>query len=101
MQNAETTIKDFTTRVRQLILKLTELKNENATLHDAVVKRDKEIAGLKEEVKQQTDRYNALMMAKMINITDGDIEGSKRRINNLIRSVNKCISLLNGQEEKE
>ena len=41
-----------------------------------------------------------MMMAKMIDITDGDIEASRKRVQKLIRSVNKCIALLNGNEEE-
>ena len=39
-------------------------------------------------------------MAKMIEITDGDIEASKKKIQKLIRSVNRCMALLNGNEEE-
>jgi hypothetical protein len=41
-----------------------------------------------------------MMMAKMIEITDGDIEASRKRVQKLIRSVNKCISLVNGDEDE-
>jgi hypothetical protein len=33
-------------------------------------------------------------MARMLEITDGDLEGAKKRIAKLIRDVNKCITLL-------
>jgi hypothetical protein len=33
-------------------------------------------------------------MAKMLEITDGDLEGAKARVSKMIREVNKCISLL-------
>jgi hypothetical protein len=33
-------------------------------------------------------------MAKMIEITDGDLEGAQKRLSKLIRDVNKCITLL-------
>jgi hypothetical protein len=36
-------------------------------------------------------------MAKMIEITDGDMEAAKKRIAGLIREVNKCITLLSDQ----
>lgn len=99
MQESTKIINNFTTQMRQLIMKMKELKKENGELYDMVQQRDNQISELKEQLSQQTDKYNALMMAKMINITDGDIESSKRRIYKLIRSVNQCIALLSGKED--
>lgn len=100
MQDAETILKTFATQVRQLIMKTDELKNTNSKLNNMVEQRDKEITQLKEQLNQQQKQYNAMMMAKMIEISDGDIEASKKKIQKLIRSVNKCIALLNGNEEE-
>jgi hypothetical protein len=33
-------------------------------------------------------------MAKMLEITDGDLETAQKRVAKLIREVNKCITLL-------
>jgi hypothetical protein len=33
-------------------------------------------------------------MAKMMEITDGDLESAKAKVSKMIRDVNKCISLL-------
>jgi uncharacterized protein (DUF3084 family) len=100
MQDAETILKTFATQVRQLIMKTDELKKTNSKLNNMVEQRDKEITKLKEQLNQQQKQYNAMMMAKMIEISDGDIEASKKKIQKLIRSVNKCIALLNGNEEE-
>ena len=100
MQDAETILKTFATQVRQLIMKTDELKKTNSKLNNMVEQRDKEITKLKEQLNQQQKQYNAMMMAKMIEINDGDIEASKKKIQKLIRSVNKCIALLNGNEEE-
>jgi uncharacterized protein (DUF3084 family) len=100
MQDAETILKTFATQVRQLIMKTDELKKTNSKLNNMVEQRDKEITKLKEQQNQQQKQYNAMMMAKMIEISDGDIEASKKKIQKLIRSVNKCIALLNGNEEE-
>ncbi len=100
MQDAETILRTFATRVRQLILKVGELKKANSELTAVVSQRDAEITKLKEQLSLQEKKYNAMMMAKMINITDGDIETSKKKIQKLIRSVNQCMALLNGNEEE-
>lgn len=100
MAMAESNIKTFTTRVRQLILQFKEVKKENAELYAMVDERDKEITELKKQLKEQQDKYNALMTAKMIDISDGDIETTKKRINKLIRTVNQCITLLSEQDKQ-
>lgn len=100
MQGADTILNNFTTRVRQLILNNKELKKENRELRELVSEHSNEINELKDKLLQQQNQYNAMMMAKMIDITDGDIEASRKRVQKLIRSVNKCIALLNGNEEE-
>jgi len=62
-----------------------------------VAECEKEIESLKSSLQQAQRDYQSLKMAKMMEISDGDIEMSKRRIASLIREVNKCITLLSGQ----
>ena len=59
-----------------------------------VDERDKEIAELKKSVSELEKEYKALKMAKMIEVTDGDLEAAKNRISKLVRDVNQCITLL-------
>ena len=87
----------FTTRVRQMILRYNELKNENAELYSMVDSQEKEIQRLRQSLEQSKKDYESLKMAKMIEICDGDIESAKRRLAGLIREVNKCITLLSGK----
>ena len=75
----------FTTRVRQLILKYQEIKKENGELYNMVDERDKKIAELERAVSEKDREYQALKTAKMIEITDGDIESAKNRVAKLIR----------------
>lgn len=98
MSATQENIKTFTTRVRQLILAFKEVKKENTELYAMVDERDKEIAQLKKIIAEQEQRYNNMMMAKMLNVSDGDIEATRKRINKLIRSVNQCITLLSEQK---
>lgn len=63
-------------------------------MYDLVDQREKEIAKLEAQLKQAQSDYNSLKMAKMIEISDGDMEGAQKRISKLIRDVNKCITLI-------
>lgn len=59
-----------------------------------VDERDSKILELEERLRQSEANYNSLKMAKMLTITDGDMEGAQKRIAKMIRDVNKCITLL-------
>lgn len=95
----EKTITLFTTRVRQMILQFKQLKKENEELYAMVDERDAKIRKLEAQVQQAQRDYNSLKMAKMLEVTDGDLEGAKKRVASLIRDVNSCITLLGGSEE--
>ena len=94
MDPNEKTLTTFETRVRQMILRFQELKKENSALHVQLQKDEQEIQNLKSKLAQADSDYNSLKMAKMLEITDGDLESAKARLTKMIRDVNKCISLL-------
>ena len=94
MDSNEKTLNTFATRVRQMILQYAELKKENNELYTLVDQREKEIKQLQEELSQAEADYNSLKMAKMLEVTDGDMESAQKRVAKLIRDVNKCITLL-------
>lgn len=94
MDANEKTLNLFTTRVRQMLLQYKELRQENNDLYQMVDERDKEIALLKVQLTQSQTDYQSLKMAKMLEITDGDMESAQKRLAKLIRNVNKCITLL-------
>ena len=84
----------FTSRMRQLILRFSEVKKENEELYAMVDQRDKEIVLLKDQLQQAQRDYNSLKPARMLEVTDGDVEGAKKRIAGLIREVNRCITMM-------
>lgn len=94
MTATEDTLNLFSTRVRQMILQYKELKKENADLYSIVDEKDKQVENLKAQITQAQNDYNSLKMAKMLEITDGDMESAQKRLQKLIRDVNKCITLL-------
>ena len=98
MDSNEKVITQFETRVRQLILKFQELKKENQELYAMVEKAEQDIKDLQARITQKDNDYNALKMAKMMTITDGDLEAAKARVQKLIREVNKCITLVSDEK---
>ena len=98
MTDNEKTLAAFEARVRQLILRFQELKKENEELYALVGKNEEDIKALNGKVAQAENDYNALKIAKMMEITDGDLQGAKDRLSKLIREVNKCIAVLSDEK---
>ena len=94
MNANEITLNTFATRVRQMILQYEELKKENSDLYALVAQHEEEIKDLQSQLRQEQENYRTLKMAKMLEVTDGDMEVAKKRVTKLIRDVNKCITLL-------
>ena len=95
----EKALATFETRIRQMILRFQELKKENKGLYEMLQKNEQELTQLRQKLEQQQSDYNSLKMAKMIEITDGDLTGAKDRLSKLIRDVNKCIAILSDENQ--
>lgn len=90
----EKVLMDFETRVRQMLLRFQQLKKENEELYSIVEKNERDVLQLQDKLEQKGRDYDSLKMAKMIEITNGDLEGAKNRLSKLIKDVNKCIAIL-------
>ena len=98
MTAQEKTIATFETRFRQLLLRFQELKKENEELYAMLEKNEQDIKDLQARLQQQERDYQSLKMARMLEITDGDLDGAKARLTRLIRDVNKCIAVLSDEK---
>jgi len=94
MSQIDTDIQKFAALVRLLIEKTKKQEQENERLTELVRQQTSEIDSLKTLLKELNGKYDTLMTAKMLNITDGNIDDTKKRVNNMIRTVNQCITLL-------
>ena len=100
MDQKEKAITTFETRVRQMLLRCQELKKENEELYGMMEKNEQDLQAMKAQLTQADNDYQSLKMAKMMEITDGDLESAKARVAKMIREVNKCIALLSGEQEQ-
>lgn len=99
MSQNEKVLATFQTRIRQMILRFQELKKENADLYVMVEEGEMRIKQLEAKLAQQERDYQSLKMARMMEITDGDLDGAKSRVAKMIRDVNKCIAILSDEKE--
>jgi len=95
----EKTLAIFQTRLRQLLLRFQELKKENEGLAATVQNEQKTVKEMKLKLEQQQNDYDTLKMAKMLEVTDGNLQGAKDRLAKLIRDVNKCIAILSDENQ--
>ncbi|MBQ8948692.1 MAG: hypothetical protein IJ059_02760 [Prevotella sp.] len=98
MNPSEKTLADFEVRVRQMILQFQQLKQENQQLQQQMQEQSQTIEELKARLTQADNDYNSLKMARMLQISDGDLEGTKERLSKMIRQVNKCIAILSDEQ---
>lgn len=97
MNANEKTLSLFTTRVRQMILQYQEMKQENDGLYKMVDEQNAKIKELEAQLEQAKQNYNSLKMARMIQVSNVDMDVAKKKLSKLIRDVNKCITLLSGK----
>lgn len=94
-------MKNFEAKVRQVLAQFRVLKQENTDLYAELEGRDEEIKKLKAELAQSKSDYNNLKLAKMIEISDADVQASKMKITQLVREINKCINILSTSPETD
>ena len=94
MADEDKTIMVFATRLRQLVLDFEKLKAENQRLREEIDHCEAKVKDVQAQLKSAQDNYNRLLTAKMLEVGEGDLEAAKARLAKLIRSVNKCITLL-------
>ncbi len=97
MNANEKILNTFTTRVRQMILHFDNLRKEILNLQREIDQRDNRIKDLQIKLAQIQRDYENLKMAKMIEVSDSDLDGAKKKVATLLRDVNKCITLLSEQ----
>ncbi len=81
-------------RVKQVLLLCEKLKQENSQLRDDLVMKKEEITSLKNEVSLLNKKYDNLKTVRTITAASVDVDTAKMKLSNLVREVDKCISLL-------
>ena len=88
----------FEAKVQQLIDRYKSLRRENDSLRDVIRTRDETIRSLNAMLETSRKDYDNLKTAKMMVISDGDLQSARQRVTRLVREVNKCIGLLKKEE---
>ena len=95
---SEKTIVEFQTKVRALILQFQNLKKENEELYAMLEKNEDDVKQLRQQLLDKQQEFDAFKAAKLLEVSDGDIQTARERLAKLIRDVNKCITVLSEQK---
>lgn len=98
MTSEEKALSLFETRVRELLIRYNVQNKENGNLRAELEQKNATIKQMTAELEKSESAYNRLMMAKMIEISDGDMESAKSKLSKLIRDVSKCIAILKNEQ---
>lgn len=91
----ENLLAEFEIRMRQLMYLCDGLKEENASLKDALVEKDQSVERLSSEVEMLKRKYDNLKFVKSISSEiNEDTQQAKNRLSKLVRDVDKCIAML-------
>ena len=95
---SDKTIVEFQTKVHALILQFQNLKKENEELYAMLEKNESDVRELRQQLQVKQKEFDAFKAAKMLEVSDGDIQSARERLAKLIRDVNKCITVLSEQK---
>ena len=86
---------EFKLKVKQMIAKHENLKQEKDQLHGKIESLEETINYLRQENSLLEQKYENVKLAKMLVASDDDNKDAKNRIQKLVREIDKCIALLN------
>ena len=86
---------NFETRVRQLMLLCESLRNEKAELEKALETKENDLKIAKENIRDLTNKYDNLKLAKMVSYGEKDVNSAQQRLSRIVREIDKCIALVN------
>ena len=95
---SDKTIVEFQTKVHALILQFQNLKKENEELYSMLEKNESDVRELRQQLLVKQQEFDAFKAAKLLEVSDGDIQTARERLAKLIRDVNKCITVLSEQK---
>ncbi len=88
-------LKRLETRTRQLILSYRNQQDEIAKLQEKLQEQTKYAKTLEEENQKLRTDYSRLKAARLIDMADDDdLHETRKRINRMIASVDRCIATI-------
>ena len=97
-ENVMTLVSRLETRTRQLMLQYDKLQQQLAETEQKLSEQKRLCLVLEEEKQSLEEKYARLKMARLIDMAaDDDLKSTRKRINRMIASVDKCLATLKVQ----
>lgn len=91
----DTTIAAIRTYVRKLIDENNQLRSQSSQRAEELGQLRDRVSSLEAQLAEQSEKEQVLRMAQSLGGEAADNSAAKRRINELVREIDKCIALLN------
>ena len=91
----DTTIAAIRTYVRELIDENNQLRSQSSQHAEELGQLRDHVSSLEAQLAEQSEKEQVLRMAQSLGGEAADNSAAKRRINELVREIDKCIALLN------
>jgi len=101
MAYSDPEIMAFATLVRSLLDKYKSMRGELEELKQELSKQQQDAKDMELLANASMRDYDMLKTARMLEVGDGDVEAARKRVNKLLRDVNRCITLLTEQQTEE
>lgn len=95
MEQLDHYINDLTAKVEKLAKAQAELRNENSKLGARNAELERLVTEQKNVVSRLAEQNKVVKIAKAVTEDDDDRKEQRKRLNELVREVDKCIALLN------
>ncbi len=91
----EELINAFETKLRKLISEYESLREQNEQLKNALDRKQEDLMQAHQQILDIRGSYDRLRVARNLGSTDEERIESKRRINKIVREIDRCLALLN------
>lgn len=82
-------------KINMLISRYEELKSQNLLLVTENERLNSELSEMKSEYAQLDDKFSTYKLSQSFVDKSGNATDTKKRINQIVREIDKCIALLN------
>lgn len=82
-------------KIKALIVKYEEACAKNTSLQKQLEEENKNSKDKDKLISELSTRYNALKIAKSLELSDEESDKAKEKINRIVREIDKCLALLN------
>lgn len=96
-EDQKRTLNDFAEKISILISSYKKLMAENEDLKNKINSKTELLKKTQKGLNESNTNYENLKFAKAFAASEKDTKKAKSKITNLVREINKCITLINDE----